>query len=381
MSRFDRYMLSQLMMLFGFFALVLVAVYWVNRAVRLFDRLIADGQSAWTFLEFTALTLPYVIRIVLPIAAFIAAVYATNRLTSESELVVMRATGFSPFRMARPVFYFGFSVALLMAILVHVLVPASRTQLANRNDDIAANVSARLLSEGTFVHPGAGVTFYVREITPQGELRQIFLSDSRQAKSGAAARGTSTTYTAQRALIVRSDTGPKLVMFDGMAQLYEADSGRLTVTRFSDFSFDIGALVSRSRGRAIQIEELSTPALLAASEQTQAQVGESRAVLLFEGHERLAQPLLALVAAILGFSALMMGEFSRLGLWRQIIAATVCLIGVQLLVNVATGFGRSNAALWPLAYLPALAGLGVALAMLAYAGKTRRVRQETGAAA
>ncbi|MCB2138640.1 MAG: LptF/LptG family permease, partial [Rhodobacteraceae bacterium] len=100
MSRFDRYMLSQLMMLFGFFALVLVAVYWVNRAVQLFDRLIADGQSAWTFLEFTALTLPYVIRIVLPIAAFIAAVYATNRMAGESELVVMRATGFSPFRMA-----------------------------------------------------------------------------------------------------------------------------------------------------------------------------------------------------------------------------------------------------------------------------------------
>lgn len=51
MSRSDRYILSQLMMLFGFFALVLVAVYWVNRAVLLFDDLIADGQSAWVFLN------------------------------------------------------------------------------------------------------------------------------------------------------------------------------------------------------------------------------------------------------------------------------------------------------------------------------------------
>ncbi len=110
MSRFDRYMLSQLMMLFGFFALVLVTVYWINRAVVLFDRLIADGQSAWTFLEITALTLPYVIRIVLPVAALVAAIYATNRLSGESELVVMRATGFSPFRIARPVVYFGLIV-------------------------------------------------------------------------------------------------------------------------------------------------------------------------------------------------------------------------------------------------------------------------------
>ncbi|MEE3316364.1 MAG: LPS export ABC transporter permease LptF, partial [Pseudomonadota bacterium] len=40
MPKFDRYLLSQLTVLFGFFALVLVSVYWVNRAVRLFDRLI-----------------------------------------------------------------------------------------------------------------------------------------------------------------------------------------------------------------------------------------------------------------------------------------------------------------------------------------------------
>jgi lipopolysaccharide export system permease protein len=31
------------MVFFGFFALVLVMVYWVNQAVLLFDRLIADG--------------------------------------------------------------------------------------------------------------------------------------------------------------------------------------------------------------------------------------------------------------------------------------------------------------------------------------------------
>ena len=31
------------MVLFGFFSLVLVLVYWINRAVVLFDQLIADG--------------------------------------------------------------------------------------------------------------------------------------------------------------------------------------------------------------------------------------------------------------------------------------------------------------------------------------------------
>ena len=172
-------MLSQLMVLFGFFSLVLVMVYWVNRAISLFDQLIADGQSAWVFLEFTALTLPNVIRVVLPISAFIATVYVTNRLSNESELVVMQSSGYSSFRLARPVVAFGLIVSILLMILTNILVPASNSALADRQEEIARNISARFLKDGQFLHPANGVTFYIRDITPAGELKDIFLSDQR----------------------------------------------------------------------------------------------------------------------------------------------------------------------------------------------------------
>ncbi|MEP5805137.1 MAG: LptF/LptG family permease, partial [Roseobacter sp.] len=96
MVRIDRYVLSQLLVLFGFFALVLVAILWINRGVSLFDQLISDGQSALVFLEFTALGLPKLIATVLPIATFAAAVYVTNRMNNESELTVLQATGTGP---------------------------------------------------------------------------------------------------------------------------------------------------------------------------------------------------------------------------------------------------------------------------------------------
>ena len=105
------------------FSLVLVSVYWINRAVILFDRLIADGQPASLFLEFTALSLPNVIRMVLPMSAFAASVYVTNRLAFEGELVVMQATGYSPWRLARPVVMFGFIVWTFMMVLTQYLVP------------------------------------------------------------------------------------------------------------------------------------------------------------------------------------------------------------------------------------------------------------------
>lgn len=367
MSKFDRYMLSQLMTLFGFFALILVSVYWINRAVTLFDQLISDGQSAWVFLEFTALTLPNVIRLVLPVAAFVATVYVTNRLSSESELVVMMATGFSPARLARPVVYFGLIVTLMVAVLAHVLVPASRIRLADRRGEIAENVAARFLTEGAFLHPAEGITFYIRQITPRGELQDIFLADAR-------APGRSTTYTAERALLVKSGTGPKLVMFEGMAQTLTAAGQTLSVTQFADFSYDIGALIGGAAGRLPAVEELPTPVLLAATEASAEAAGTTRAAMLLEGHERMARPFLALVSALIGFATLLTGRFSRFGLWRQIGGAVGLLVFVQFLANGATGLVTREPAAWPVIYLPVLAGLGIAALALGLAGRARRVR-------
>ena len=153
MSRLDRYILWQIVAVFGFFSLVLVGVYWINRAAILFDTLVADGEGVGVFVEFSLLTLPNVIRLVLPYAAFAAAVFVGNRLSNESERVVMQSTGFSPVQLCRPVLAFGVIVALLMSVLVHVLVPVARGELADRSAQIAQNVTTRLLKPGTFQHP------------------------------------------------------------------------------------------------------------------------------------------------------------------------------------------------------------------------------------
>lgn len=368
MSRFDRYLLSQLMQLFGFFALILVSVYWVNRAVQLFDQLISDGQSARVFLEFTALTLPNVIRLVLPVAAFVAAVYATNRLSSESELVVMQATGFSPFRLARPVVYFGLIVALMMALLVHHLVPLSRAKLAERRDEIAENIAERFLTEGQFVHPAGGITLYIRRITLDGQLHDIFLSDARDD-------ARRTIYTAERALLVRSETGPKLVMFDGMAQRVTGPERRLSLTRFDDFSYDVGALVTGLGERHPTADELPTARLLWPDAATEALTGAPAAELRVAAHDRLSQPLLAVVAALIGFATLLVGGFSRHGLTRQIALAVALIIAIQFAVNSAARIATAAPQMWPVLYLPGLAGLAIGAALLALAGRSRRPRR------
>ncbi len=365
MTRFDRYLLSQLLMLFGFFALVLVAVYWVNRAVSLVDTLVADGQSARMFLEFTLLALPNVTRLVLPVAAFVAAVYAMHRMVTESEFVVMQAIGLSPFRLARPVLVFGLVVAMMMAVLMHWLVPESRAGMVERRAQIAENITARVLTEGSFVHPTTGVTLFVRQITPEGAFRDLFLSDSRPG-------GPRTTYTAREAFLVRTEVGPQLVMLDGSAQSLREPGPRLSVTSFDTLTYDLAALIGPRGALTIGLRELSTPALLRAGPPP----GATDAAMMLELNVRLAQPLMAAAAALIGFTALILGAFSRLGVWRQVLGAVVAVIAMQLLHTVVTGAVAREAALWPLVHLPPAAGFAGAGLALWLAGRPRRPAAE-----
>ncbi|MBY0352091.1 LPS export ABC transporter permease LptF [Tabrizicola sp.] len=365
MSRFDRYILSQLLALFGFFALVLVAVYWVNRAVGLFDQLIGDGQSALVFLEFTILTLPNAIRLVLPVAGFAAAVYVTNRLMQESELVVMQATGFSAFRLARPVLYFGLIVMLMQAVLTNLLVPASQRVLGERSAEISRNVTARFLTAGQFMHPAAGVTLYIREISPTGELLDLFLSDERSPAER-------TIHSARKAFLVRGATAPKLVMVDGSTQTLTRNGGRMAVTRFSDFTLDLAGLVAFDGGGQVALNAIPTRELLAATPGAQAATGARLSEMLEEGHSRLAAPLLAVAAPLIGFAALMLGSFSRFGLWRQMTLAVALLIAEQLVWTWAGSVAIASAAAWPALYLAPLAGIATAAALLWQAQRPRR---------
>jgi lipopolysaccharide export system permease protein len=262
----------------------------------------------------------------------------------------------------------------MVAVLMNVLEPISNRKLDARRIEVQADKTSQFLVEGTFVHPAGGVTLYIRQIADTGELQDVLIVDARDPRA-------ETTYTARQAALARAGNGPKILMFDGMAQRLNRDDGRLSVTRFGELSYDISGLLAGPEAVGLRADHLGTPTLLAATPETQAETGLTRAVLLSEGHSRLAQPLLALAGAMIGFSALLTGSFSRFGLWRQIGVGVTGLVAVQFLANFASTVANDNAGNWPVLYLPAVLGIALALGMTAIAAAPRRRRPAEAAPA
>lgn len=364
MVRLDRYMLSQLLVLFGLFALVLVSILWINRGVSLFDQLISDGQTALVFLEFTALGLPKLITTVLPIATFAATAYVTNRMNNESELTVIQATGTGPFRMAQPVLVFGLIVFLMASVLHHLLMPMAQQQLNERESEITQNATARLLTEGRFLHPSKGVTFYTQRIDDKGILHDVFLSDARRSSE-------EVIYTAEQAYLIRDGASTSLIMINGMAQRLAKEAQRLSTAHFKDFSFDISALVRSSHSKKQNPNRMTTWELTQPWDIVSEETGRSLGYITFSFHTRFADPLFCVVAALVGFSFVLTGGYSRFGVWREVAIGFGVLVAMDGVRSALQSPVRNDPSLWPLLYFPVVLSLILTAFLLWIAAKPR----------
>ena len=351
MSRFDRYLFTQYFLMFGFFSLILLFIYWINKAIDLFDKLISDGQTFLVFLEFSILTIPPIIPIVAPLAAFAAAIFVTNRLKNDSELTIMQATGFSPLRLSRSIFLFGLVVTIILLIISHYLIPKSNNILLKRQNEVASSLNAKLLKVGSFIHPQNGVTFYIGGISTSGVIEDVFVLDERN-------KDREIIVTSKSGYLITNNNNPILVLKDGIVQNYDLKSTNLSTIHFQDLSYDLTSWSVKERmSKSKLLLTYSSFDLFKDPELVSILTDSSPISVLEELHSRILTPLLALIAALIGFSALMIGDYSRFGTSKQISVGIVILILIKLSESYGNELMLKSQGNWLALYLPVLIGI------------------------
>src|SRR2546430_4980038 len=150
MKRLDRYILRQCFGVMIFVTAALSAAIWLAQSLRLIDLIVNRGLSIEIFLYLAALILPRFLDIVLPIGVFIAVLFTFNRLTGESELVVMRSAGLGHFALVRPVLLLAGVAFFLLLWLFTYFFPASNRGLKEQPFDIRNYFYFTRIHEGTF---------------------------------------------------------------------------------------------------------------------------------------------------------------------------------------------------------------------------------------
>ena len=112
MGSIDKYIFRTTLASFALVLVSLTGVIWITQALRGIDLMTSQGQTIITFLGITSLVIPALVLIIAPIALMIAISHTLNKLATNSEIIVMNAAGFSPFRLFRPFFFATCVVAL-----------------------------------------------------------------------------------------------------------------------------------------------------------------------------------------------------------------------------------------------------------------------------
>jgi len=353
--RLSFYVFTQLLGPVAMLAFLLTSMIWmVVGILPLLDLVINRGQSAVTFVYLALLYLPTVLTIILPFAFLFGSLFALQRLSGDSELVVMASAGFSLRQMAVPVL----AAALLLTGATYLcnlyLAPAGQRALNAIKGDISADVGAALLNEGQFVNPSKGLTVFIRQINPDGGFKGILVHDGREPNRPI-------TFIADSGQLAQTPAGARLIMYKATMQ---TGSGlQLTTLSFDSYPLPLDQFAAQARDTLRRTSDRFLPELLWPPEPNLSE--RTRNAFTIEAHYRLTQPLYCLAFGLIALAAVARGRRQRGSRVLRLIGGAVAALMLYLAGFGLVGAAQTRPELLPVFYLIPLLGVLGAITVLA----------------
>lgn len=306
------------------FLIVLVSltgVIWVTQALRGIDLMTAQGQTVLVFLGITGLAIPVLALIIAPLAMLLAATHTLNRLSADSEVIVMNAAGLSPWRFLRPFMISTVIVACLISFLAIFLAPECLRALRRWHTEIGADVLANVLQPGQFIRLDK-LVLRVQERRPGGVLTGVFIDDQRNPAERI-------NITAQNGVVQKTDKGSFLVLSDGNLQRFQADKKDPLIVAFKSYAFDMSQFSQAPQTYNYNARERFIGELISPPKNdpvAQHSLGQFRAEL----HDRLLAGLYPFVFVILAFAFLGPPRTTRQGRNFAITSLVLIVLAVRI---------------------------------------------------
>jgi lipopolysaccharide export system permease protein len=248
MGSIDKYIFRTTLASFALVLVSLTGVIWITQALRGIDLMTSQGQTIVTFLGITSLVIPALVLIIAPIALMISISHTLNKLATDSEIIVMNAAGFSPFRLFRPFLYATCVVAVMVAFIGAYLAPDGMRRIKQWDAEITADVMTNILQPGRFAQLDQNLTVRIRERRPGGVLGGIFVDDRRDPKERV-------TIVADHGTVLKNESGSYLVLEDGNLERLEAGKRDPVLVEFSRHAFDMSKFANQGHDVALGIRE------------------------------------------------------------------------------------------------------------------------------
>jgi|TARA_R110002126_G_scaffold13118_4_gene57072 lipopolysaccharide export system permease protein len=331
----NRYLFWQLLGITIVVSLTLTGVIFLSQSLRFLELIIESGASSSIFIMLILLALPRFFEVIIPVALSVAVLFLYNRMTADSELVVMRSLGFSPGRIARPAIFLSLLISILLMVMTTWAGPSALAKMQRLRKDVTAEYSSLIFREGVFNSVARGVTIYIRERNDDGSMSGLLIHDARDKGEPAS------TIAAKSGIIVSTPTGQQVLVYDGVRQSFNPSSGALNRLKFNRYTIEIPNDKGSVNDRWVEPDERTFLQLLNPDLSDLDDLRHKREFMV-EAHRRIISPLLAPCFALISLCALLLGPVSRRGQGKRIISAAASVIILQSLYLVFFNIAKDH---------------------------------------
>lgn len=283
--------------------LVLMAIFVIQKFVRVLAAATDGDIPAGLVLGFLALNMPILASLILPLSLFLGIMLAHGRFYVDHEMAVMHSCGVSEWYMTRVMLVLALIIALFSALLTLWLAPLSMEVEYQLEEKVSAESGLTSLIPGRFQQTtNEKAVIFVHDIgSGDNQLERVFLA---QQEQGDERQGFRIIYAHNGSVQQEADGAEKLVLSDGFQ--FEGQKGEAS---FRQVTFDQYQVQIAERQAEHQSRKL-------AAYPTQQLLDDPSIEALAEWQWRLAiplsMPLLVLIAVPLSAVDPRQGRFGRI---------------------------------------------------------------------
>jgi lipopolysaccharide export system permease protein len=202
--RFDLYLLQEIVGTFFGASLFIIFILIMFQALRLAEFFIIHGASALLLGKLTLFMGLSFLPSALPLAFLLTVLIGFGRLSSDSELIAMKANGISLTRLSVPIFFFALIVSGVCVGLNNHWVPWGETAFKKTQIKMGNTKAVSAIKEGTFTSGFFDLLIFADHVdTKTNRMHHVFIYDEREPKNPL-------TYVSQDAEIIPVRTSTEL---------------------------------------------------------------------------------------------------------------------------------------------------------------------------
>ena len=290
------YILKEILPISFIGLMIFTFILLMDKILKLIELIVSRGVNLFQILKLLLYISPSFLVFTIPMAVLLSILLAFGRLSTDSEITALKASGISLYQLFLPVIVFSVSAYLVTTFLVFYGLPWGNQGFKNTLFAIAQSKADIEIKERVFDDTFDGLVVYVDKVPIQGKRMQgIIIYDERD-------REKLTTIFATEGLLANNPKSQEVILklFSGDIHRFEKQNHVYQKVRFD--TYDLKLELSRAFtaiGKKLKDKEMSLDEIEGKMEQMRKR-GQDTTPLEVEAHKRYAFPFACIIFGLVG---------------------------------------------------------------------------------